>query len=92
MFNIVRSIFIFAAASLFVVWLMNVHVSTPYVIGASTLSLLVDLSEITLEDARCLANVIQPAYDTYLIRLVFDFDSGAVLSFMGKRNIQLFIS
>ena len=64
-FNIPLSIFVFAAASLFLAWVVSVHDSAPYVIARSMHELYTCLFKhvpmLSLKMSRCLSNVDHPA-------------------------------
>ena len=65
MFNILLSIFVCAAASLFFAWVVRAHVSAPYVIAGSTHGLKICLFKyvpmLPSKMSRCLANAVHPA-------------------------------
>ena len=62
MFNILRSNFVFAAASLFFVWVVSFHVSAPYVAARSTYELQTcHVKYMSLKMSRCLAKAVHPA-------------------------------
>ena len=64
MFNILLSIFVCTAASLFS-WVVSAHVSAPYVIDGSTHELYICLSKLVpmlpWKMSRCLAKVVYPS-------------------------------
>ena len=78
MFNILLSIFVCAATSLFFAWMVSAHVSAPYVIAGSTHELqflsLQACSNVTLEDVA----VLGECYDSSFNLLGLVFVSGAV--------------
>ena len=81
MFNILLSICVYAAASLFFAWVVSAHVSAPYVIAGNTR--VVDLSlqacsNVTLEIVAVLGECCPSGRDSSLNLLVLVFVSGAV--------------
>ena len=78
-FNILLSIFICAAASLFFAWVVSTHVSVSYVIAGSMHDLsLQACSNVTLEDVVVLGKCCPSGRDSSLNLLVLVFVSGAV--------------
>ena len=65
MFNILLSIFDCAAAGVFFAWMVNAHVSAPYVVAGSTYELQTCLFQhvpmLLSKMLRCLANTVHPA-------------------------------
>ena len=61
-FNILLSIFVCVAASLFFAWMVTVRVSASYVVAGSTHELsLQSCSSVTLDDVADLANAVHSA-------------------------------
>ena len=78
MFNILLSISVCAAASLFLAWLMRTHINVPYVIaGVVDLSLHAS-SNVTLENVAVLGECCPAGRDSSLNRFVLVYISGAV--------------
>ena len=74
MFNTLLSIFVCAAASLFLAWVVSAHVSAPYIIAGSTHA----FSVVTLEDFAVHGECCPPGRDSSLNIFVFVFVSGAI--------------
>ena len=76
-FNILLSIFVCAAASLFFVWVVCAHVSVPYVIVGNTHELsLQACPNVTLEDVAVLSECCPSGRDSSSNLLVLGFVSG----------------
>ena len=65
MFNILLSIFVCTAASLFFAWVVSAHVSAPYAIDGGTHELYICLFKLVpmlpLKKSRYLANAVYPS-------------------------------
>ena len=88
MLNILLSVFVCAAASLFFAWVVSAHVSAPYIIAGITHELQTYISDhspmLPLKMSRCLANAIHPA----VILLCLGLCLGCCISISGRRIFQ----